>query len=86
MEAATLPEAVIRAAMEEVTEAAMEAVTRVVMKAVIRVAMKAVTQEAMEAVIRALLPCKSHGHRVCQQLWLRDKYLAQRLSIHHQIF
>lgn len=33
-----------------------------------------------------LLPCKSHGHRVCQQLWLRDKCLAQRLSMHHQIF
>jgi hypothetical protein len=32
-----------------------------------------------------LLPCKSHRHRVCQQLWLRDKYLAQRLSMHHQI-
>jgi hypothetical protein len=32
-----------------------------------------------------LLQCKSHGHRVCQQLWLRDKYLAQRLLMHHQI-
>jgi hypothetical protein len=30
--------------------------------------------------------CKSHGHRVCQQLLLRDNCLAQRLSIHHQIF
>jgi hypothetical protein len=30
--------------------------------------------------------CKSHRHRVCQHLWLRVKCLAQRLSMHHQIF
>jgi hypothetical protein len=33
-----------------------------------------------------LLQCKSHWHRVCQQLWMRDKCLVQRLSMHHQIF
>jgi hypothetical protein len=29
-----------------------------------------------------LLPCELHGCSVCQQLWLRDKALAQKLSMH----